>query len=644
MLLYVCMGRRTMTAVLVGLLVLVAAGAGGWWWYTSAERQRDEEARAAVQSFAASWQERSFEKSDLRFAGATPTEVDQEFTTATSGLGSGPVRVEVAEVDRDGKTADAVLDVTWTLPGSVPWTYRAPVSVGETADGWAVQPAASGSWWHPQLDTGEKLTATRTQGRRGDLLDANGEPLMPLGKVYPVQLDPARATTATAAALEKLVDEPAGSLVKKLEAAQKAGSRSPIAVITYRQADFDDKRAELDALKGVIYPAREQPLARTRGFGQPMLGSYGPVSAELVEKSRGRYAAGDYAGLSGLQGQYDSVLAGTPGVTVTSSGRPDRPLFEKPTTDGKDVQLTLDPTVQEAAEAALAGTGSVPSALVAVDVETGDVLASANAPSFGFDRAITGQYPPGSTFKVASTYAMLSQGVVTPTTRVSCPKTFVVDGRTIRNYEGGALANPTFGEDFANSCNTAFVQLGAKLDDGDLAAAARALGIGAGWEKTLGVNGAFAGKVPENNGATDKAAATIGQGRNLTSPLSLAVMAGSVARGSFVPPALVTEPAPADASREPKPLDPQVTNQLQTLMRRVVTEGSAEALKDAPGGVVRGKTGTAEYGTKTPPETHAWFVGYQGDVAFSVLVEKGKSGGTAAAPVAKDFLTRLAAR
>ena len=158
------------------------------------------------------------------------------------------------------------------------------------------------------------------------------------------------------------------------------------------------------------------------------------------------------------------------------------------------------------------------------------------------------------------------------------------------------------------------------------------------------MNGAFAGKVPENTGATDKAAATIGQGRNLTSPLSLAVMAGSVARGSFVPPALVTEPAPAEASRDPKPLDPQVTSQLQTLMRRVVTEGSAEALKDAPGGVVRGKTGTAEFGTKNPPETHAWFVGYQGDVAFAVLVEKGKSGGTAAAPVAKDFLTRLADR
>ena len=80
-----------------------------------------------------------------------------------------------------------------------------------------------------------------------------------------------------------------------------------------------------------------------------------------------------------------------------------------------------------------------------------------------------------------------------------------------------SLANPLFADDFANSCNTAFVQLAEKLGDGDLAKVP-GLGIGAGWEKTVGVNGAFAGSIPENTGATDKAAATIGQGRNLTSP------------------------------------------------------------------------------------------------------------------------------
>ena len=79
-------------------------------------------------------------------------------------------------------------------------------------------------------------------------------------------------------------------------------------------------------------------------------------------------------------------------------------------------------------------------------------------------------------------------------------------------------------------------------------------------------------------------------------------------------------------------------------MRGVVTDGTATNLKDVPGGPVHGKTGTAEFGNENPPKTRAWFVGYQGDVAFAVLVEEGKSGGTVAAPVAKDFLTRLASR
>ena len=81
---------------------------------------------------------------------------------------------------------------------------------------------------------------------------------------------------------------------------------------------------------------------------------------------------------------------------------------------------------------------------------------------------------------------------------------------------------------------------------------------------------------------------------------------------------------------------------LRDLMRAVVTEGTGTALKGVPGGPVHGKTGTAEFGTKNPPDTHAWFTGYQSDVAFAVVVEGGGFGAKAAAPIAADFLTRLA--
>lgn len=636
------MRTRTVVGVAVAGAVLAGSVGGGLWWrHTAQEREADRSARAQVDAFAQAWEERTFDDARLRFAGTTAVAVADAFTTATSGLGKGPVDVAVDDFRREGGRASARLDVTWTLPGDVPWSYRVPLEVGETDAGWEIQPPAAGAFWHPQLGADDTLQAARTPGARGDLLDRDGQSLMPKGKVYPVQLDPVRATTTTASQLEKLVGEPAGSLVARLQAAQKAKSQAPIPVITYRESDFLPKQDQLDALQGVIYPAREQPLGMTRTFGQPMLGSYGYVTSELVEKSKGAYVAGDLAGLSGLQGQYDRVLAGTPGIRVTSSAKPDNPLFEKAAVDGGDVGTTLDQQVQVAAEEALKGTGAVPSALVAVDVKTGDVLASANSPALGFDRAITGRYPPGSAFKIATTYSLLASAKVTPSSRISCPKTVVVDGRSYKNYEGESLGSPDFATDFAHSCNTAFVQLAAELADGDLAAAAKALGLGAGWAKSLGVGGAFDGSIPVNNGKTDKASASIGQGRNLASPLSMAVMAASVARGSFIAPALVTTPEPGD--RSPQPLEADVVRQLQTLMGRVVTEGTGTALRGTPGGTVHGKSGTAEFGNANPPETRAWFVGYQGDVAFAVLVEKGRSGGTVAAPIARKFLTELAA-
>jgi cell division protein FtsI/penicillin-binding protein 2 len=88
-------------------------------------------------------------------------------------------------------------------------------------------------------------------------------------------------------------------------------------------------------------------------------------------------------------------------------------------------------------------------------------------------------------------------------------------------------------------------------------------------------------------------------------------------------------------------LDAKAAGELRDLMRLVVTNGTATILKSVPGGPVYGKTGTAEYGTKNPPATHAWMVGWQGKVAFAVLVEDGKSGATVAAPIAKAFLENL---
>jgi cell division protein FtsI/penicillin-binding protein 2 len=633
------MSRRIIIASVVAGVVVVGAAAGGFAYLHHRDQVRlDQEARTTADGFATAWSHRTIK--NVSYSGSSSDQVVASFKTTTAGLGRAPVKVTVTSLTREGDKASGRLSVAWTVAEGSTWAYTMPISLQRgSSEIWTVVAKQGASMWAPGLSPAAKLVAVRTWGTRGDVLDGKGSPILAGGTVYDVAIDPVRATTESIAELETVVNEP-GKLVAKFNVAKASGSKAPIFVIAYREAAFQALKPQLDAIVGVNYPPREQPLAPSSNFAKPLLGFYGPVTAEAIKNGKGRYVAGDYAGLSGLQGQYDAVLGGTPGVKVTASDKPDVPLFEKAAVDGAPMTLTLDPKIQSAAEAALAGSGTVPSALVAVDVTTGDLLAVANSPAVGMDRALLGQYQPGSTLKVATTYSLLGKGL-SPTTPVTCPPFVMVDGRKMTNYENETFASAPFSKDFALSCNTAFVQLAATMGNSDVHDAATALGIGSGWGKHLGIAGSFSGSVPVATTKTEKAATAFGQARTLVSPASLAVMAASIARGSYIEPALIRTPPVAGADRAPKALDVKVAGELRGLMRLVVTEGTGTALKSAAGGEVFGKTGTAEYGAATPPETRAWFVGWQGNVAFAVLVENGKSGGTVAAPIAKAFLGNL---
>lgn len=627
-------------SVAAGVVALTVAG-GGFAYVAHREGVRlDRDARTAADQFAAAWSRRDVHK--IGYAVRSADQVAASFKSTTAGLGGAPVKVTVSPLTRDGDRATGKLSVAWTVAEGSAWVYAMPISLQRNdIELWDVVAKDGASMWAPGVGANAKLVAARTWGKRGDVLGRDGAPILAVGKVEDVSIDPTRASAATVAKLEKLVKEPPGSLVAKLYTAKKSGSKGAIFVITLRDGKFQDLKPRLDALIGVVYPSREQPLAPSSTFARPLLGSYGQVTAETIKDGKGRYVAGDHAGLSGLQGQYDATLGGTPGVKVTASDKPDVSLFEKPAVDGAPMTLTLDKGIQTAAEAALVNTKAVPSALVAVDVRTGDLLAVANSPAFGMNRALLGRYQPGSTLKVATTYSLLGKGL-SPSKPVPCPKTVVVDGRTVKNYEGEALGKALFSQDFAHSCNTAFTQLAATMGDADVQDAAAALGVGAGWDKHLGITGTFGGSVPVATTKVEKAANAFGQARTEASPASLAVMVASVARGTYIEPALIRTPAVPGANRAPKSLDSKAVGQLRQLMRLVVTDGTAtKALSSVRGGPVFGKTGTAEYGSKTPPETRAWFVGWQGDVAFAVLVEEGRSGATVAAPIARAFLENL---
>lgn len=157
-------------------------------------------------------------------------------------------------------------------------------------------------------------------------------------------------------------------------------------VVTLRRADYDQLSAQLKPLSGTVFQTGTQPLAPTRSFARALLGTVGPFTAELLAQRPGRYQPGQLVGLSGLEQQYDEQLAGTPASRVRLRHAPptagEVTLLDVAGKAGQPVQTTLDARVQQAADGALAGQAK-PSALVAVRVSTGDVLAVANGPGGG---------------------------------------------------------------------------------------------------------------------------------------------------------------------------------------------------------------------------------------------------------------------
>lgn len=627
------------------LLVLVAlavvAGAGGWWWWSN----RDPGPVPAAEALVAAWNGGDLATGPFD---AAPATVRERYTALTEGLvegagATGPTVELTGVTDPVEGRATADYAVTWTLGDGQEWTYPAAADLRRGEEGWHV--SFTPGLVHPELTDDLHLTTVRTRPERGDILAADGTPLVTDRPVVDVGIHPARVedVDALVATLREVLDISAEGLEERVASVDPDQF---VPVITLREDDWNAVEEDLLDLAGIVGRRGELPLAPTAEFARALLGRAGPVTAELVEEHPDRYRAGDTAGLSGLQRRYDEQLAGRPGLQIVAApvdgapdGTPTTVLYERVAVDGDPVRVTLDDTVQRAADATLAAV-DFPSALVAVRVSDGHVVAVANGPGTGgLDIATQGRYAPGSTFKVITTAALLEQGL-DPEATVGCPAEAVVDGRAFTNAEGGARGDVPFREAFAQSCNTSFVALAGELGPDDLATAATAFGIGGAH--TLGVD-AFTGEVPTTTPGTDQAASAIGQGRILASPLAMADVAATVARGAHVPPSLVLAPNPGDGT-EDRPLDPQVATTLQELMREVVTSGSGTAVADVPGAPVHGKTGTAEYGTTTPPRTHAWFIGYQDDLAFAVLVAETEDsyGGRVAAPLAADFLRRLA--
>ncbi|MET7705169.1 penicillin-binding transpeptidase domain-containing protein [Micromonospora sp. NPDC005413] len=611
-----------------------------------------------VDAFLAGW--RSGDLQAVGLIDPTGTKLPSAEVTREIKELSGELAATPPTLTRRGEpkvTADiatATVQVEWNLPGQTRWSYDREVRLAQgDGDQWQViwEPRVV----HEQLTKGDRLGLRRDAGARAGVLDAAGQPIVAPRPVVRVGVQPNEV-----ADLKKLVKDldaafkairpalvPGVDLADLPDRVAKADPGAFVEVVSLRQEAYLQIKPRIYDLPGTKFSTDKIDLAPTREFARAVLGTVDQAQADDLTAHPDRYVVGDLVGHGGLQGRYDERLRGAPGLTVVverpveggkleSTGTE---LFRREPQPGQALKTTLDVAVQNAADGALRAE-SRRSALVALRISDGAVLAASNGPGpAGENLAFTAQVPPGSTFKMVSTLGLLDRGAVTLDGPVDCKKTFTVDGRSFKNSDNFELGSVPFRTDFAKSCNTAFASLAPKLGGDGLAAAGRSLGLEGPWD--LGTD-AFTGKVSTAGSLAEQAAASFGQGTTLVSPLAMAGATAAVARGRFEQPKLLIDPAPAKPAPAGEQLKPESVAALRTMMREVVTTGTGSALKDVPGEVY-GKTGTAEY-DDNPAHTHAWFVGWRGDVAFAVFVEKGGASTASAVPIAERFLRALPAR
>lgn len=576
--------------------------------------------------------------SGVRFAGHTGPQEQQWWDHVREGMGTNP-QVDATQVREHGDQATATLRVRWPLARQGPtWSYRTSLHLRFRNDHWVVDltPATV----VPGMRPDEHLVLSREPARRADILGAGGVHLVTERPVLRFGIDKTRVRrtqqAASARALAGLLGIDADGFVQRVEA---AGDQAFVEAIVLRRQDVTAAvRSGYRQIPGARALPDTIPLAPTHDFARGLLGTVGPVTAEMIRKRPDSYQPGEVVGLSGLEQRYDDQLRGTAGLTVeavTDGTAAHRTLHQVAPRPGPPLRITLDEHLQSLAERALAAVGPA-SALVAIQPSTGDILAAASGPgSQGYPTATVGRYAPGSTFKVVSSLALLRSGL-TPQTVVDCPATVVVNGKRFKNYSdfpSSAVGRITLQRAFADSCNTAFIGQHDKVTPTALTQAAAALGIGV--DHDLGFP-AYFGSVPADSDPTTHAADLIGQGHVLASPLAMATVAASVRSGRTVVPRLLQDSQPT--SHPAVPLTGHEAHLLQQMMAAVVSSGTGTALAGLPGGPVLAKTGTAEFGTTPPLATHAWMIASQGDLAVAAFVDVGESGSGTAGPIIEQFL------
>jgi cell division protein FtsI/penicillin-binding protein 2 len=395
-------------------------------------------------------------------------------------------------------------------------------------------------------------------------------------------------------------------------------------------------RTTLIGRRGTLLASTGQLLARGTSLtssipqvASDIVGSIGriPLAQSTFYAEQG-YPADARVGVDGLEAIFQRRLAGRLGGELRAGTRL---LSRAEPGHGATVRTTIVPALEQEAEA---GLGGKLGGITVMNPRSGAIEAAAGI-------AFSDVQPPGSTFKIITSVAALQARVTTPSTVYPYESHVVLDGFKMQNA-GGETCGGTLTNAFANSCDTTFAPLGARLGGAKLVAMAERFG----FDRPTGIAGALESTIPqadEIGSPVAVGASAIGQGLVQASTLEMADVAATIADGGRRPlPTMLYGAKP----RFVHVTTPKIAGEVQGMMEAVVSEGTGTAAQ-IPGVTVAGKTGTAELrdtaGKKNAAKfTDAWFVGYApvGDpkVVVAALFPNAGYGADTAAPVVRQLI------
>jgi len=532
---------------------------------------------------------------------------------------------------------------------------------------------------------------------RGLILDCKGIPMATNEKNYRLFLDYSSLTkTSFQAMLDKL-----SSLIKlndKKLKSLRATRPSPALRPDLIKEHLSWEEVSLVELHLLELPGISIDSGQIRHYpfvaqAAHLVGYVGTVAQEELTEDDPLLRLPDFRiGKNGIEKMLEDTLRGTAGIKqieVNVHGVPVREIGSQASVPGEPARLTIDSRVQSTAAELVKDQSA---AVIAMEVDTGNLLALVSLPGFDPDifskgitndywnelsadkkaplmnKAITGQYPPGSTFKLMTGLAALEAGIINPRSTVHCPGQYYLGDHKFNCWKEGGHGTVNFESAIAQSCDTFFYTMGERLGISKYAKMARRFGLG---ESTgLGLTGEKGGIVPDPDwklarykerwSGGDTINCAIGQGYVLSTPLQLAVMTARMVNGGHaVTPRLFVPPG------EEKPTFPSLGLSADSLRHACdamsavcnTQSGTAYGKRIAePRFAMGGKTGTSQVrkilergvNQNTIPweyRHHALFIGYAPvdapKYAVCVAIEHGGGGAAAAAPVARDVLLKI---